>query len=181
MDLNASICSHSWSYFFMISFHTSLANVYLHMRFSTTMWSNFTMQHEPGWITIEFHDCRANSRNLYPFLFSPSSIFYAFKQPWKEWPTSVPHLLECTSTIIRSTSETNANDLKQRHSSVFTYNDFSCWSWGLGNEMIHWNKMVIHQTKNLNKAISILHRLRVTSEFTMPMARTYSCPNLGIC
>jgi len=85
----------------------------------TMVWGHFTMQHESGWITIEFHDCWANSRNLYPFLFSHSSIFYAFKQPWKEWPTSIPHLLECTSTIIRSTSETNGNDSKNPHTPWF--------------------------------------------------------------
>ena len=73
MDLNASICSNPWSYYYdlaqrswiiylMISFHVSLANVNLHMRFSTTVWNNFTMQHESGW---EFHDCWANSRNLW--------------------------------------------------------------------------------------------------------------------
>ena len=115
MDLNVSICSNSWSYFFMISFYMSFTNVYLHIQFSMTMWINFTMQHELGWITIEFHNCQVNNRDLYSFLFSHSSIFYAFKQPWKEWPTSILHFLECISTIIRSTSETNANDSKNPH------------------------------------------------------------------
>jgi len=59
MDLNASICINPWSYYydlarrswiiyFTISFHVSLANVNLHMWFSTTVWNNFTMQHELG-------------------------------------------------------------------------------------------------------------------------------------
>ena len=86
------------------------------------VWSNFTMQHESGWVYIEFHDCWANSRNLYSFLFSHSLIFYVFKQPMKEWPISVLHLLEFISTIIQSTFETNANDSMNPH----TYN-FSPW------------------------------------------------------
>ena len=99
-------------------------------------------------------------------------------------PSSDPHLRLMRMTQRIPTHIISHPDFKQRHSSVFTYNEyivFSCWSWGLGNWMIHWDKMVIHQTKNLNKAISTPYRLRVTSKFTMPMARTYSWPNLGIC
>ena len=38
----------------------------------------------------------------------------------------------------------------------------------------------IHQTKKLDKAGSTPYRI-VWGWLTMPMARTYSCPNLGIC
>jgi len=41
--------------------------------------------------------------------------------------------------------------------------------------------MVIHQTKNLNNAISAPYHLSVTSKLTIPMAQNYSFHNLGIC
>jgi len=43
----------------------SLANIYAHMQFFMTMWNNFTMRHELGWIVIKCHNCCMNGRNLW--------------------------------------------------------------------------------------------------------------------
>jgi len=106
-------------------------------------------------------------------------IYHCLIHIWDhcEWSQDIP------SHIIQTLF------LNQWHSSIFmsyisSYNKyivFSCWSWILGNLMIHWNKMEIHQTKNLNKAISILYYLRATLKLITSMAWTCSCSNLGNC
>ena len=105
-------------------------------------------------------------------------IYYCPIHIWDhcEWSQDIPSHITLTPF------------LNQWHSSIFmsyisSYNKcivFSCWSWILGNLIIHWNKMEIHQTKNLNKVISTLYLFGATSKPTAPTARPYSCPNLGI-
>ena len=159
-----------------------------------------------GWMSQLLYEWQKFMNSTYPFLFSDPWLSYIFQQPWKvsnncsmvnvyttpswmciyhclihiqdhcEWSQDIPSHITLTPF------------LNQWHSSIFmsyisSYNKyivFSCWSWSLGNWMIHWNKMEIHQTKNLNKAVSTPYRLRVTFKFTTPMDRIYSCPNLGI-
>ena len=158
------------------------------------------------WMSQLLYEWQKFMNNTYPFFFSDPWRSYTFQQSWKvsndiaivniyttspwmciyycpihirdhcEWSQDIPSHI--TLTLF----------LNQWHSSIFmsyisSYNKsivFSRWSWILGNLIIHWNKMEIHQTKNLNKAISTPYLLGATSKLTAPTARPYSCPNLGI-
>ena len=52
---------HQWPSMHIVLASTwSLANIYPHMQFFMTVWNNFTMQHELGWIAIECHNCCMN-------------------------------------------------------------------------------------------------------------------------
>ena len=140
------------------------------------------------------------------FLFSDPWLSYIFQQPWKvsndfsmvniyttppwiciyyclihirdhcEWSQDIPSHITLTPF------------LNQWHSSIFmsyisSYNKyivFSRWSWSLGNLMIYWNKMEIHQTKNLNKVISTPYLLRRHLSLPHQQPDHTSCPNLGI-
>jgi len=157
MDLDASICSNyydfiqrSWIIYLKISFHISLTNLNLHMQFSTTVWNNFTMQDEvrmrisrPEW---------ANSSNswilhipcsspMFKYSMHSSSLGKNDQCPYHTslnacLPSSDPHLRLMETTQRIPTHIISHPDFKQRHSSIFTYNEyivFSCWSWGLGN------------------------------------------------
>ena len=75
----------------------SLANIYPHMQFFMTVWNNFMMQHELGWIAIYFPTSFSN--------LGKSQIIFQLS-------TSILHLLECAYTIVQSTFETIANDHK---------------------------------------------------------------------
>jgi len=178
LDLHLPIALNADSFSFYI---ISCKYTYLHIQFFMTMWNNFMMQYELGWIVIECHNCCMNGRNLwivhipfsspildFPTLFSSlgkSSIIL-------QWLTSMLNLHKFASTIVQSTFETIANEHSLTHnthpvfkpmtlSSVFmsyisSYNKyiiFSYWSWSLENWMIHWNKIGIHQTEKLNKDI----------------------------
>ena len=140
--------------------------------------------------------------SICPFLFSDPWLSYTIQQPWKVFNnfamanvyTKPPWICIYHCSIhIRDHFEwsqdipshiTLTPFLNQRHSSVFmlyisSYNEyivFSRWSWSLGNLIIHWNKMEIHQTKNLNKAISTPYLLGATSKLTAPTARPYQLP-----
>ena len=110
----------SWGY----SSYRSITNVYLHMWFSTTMWSNFTMQHESRWITMHLSSLGKNDQHLYY-----TSLNACL-------PSSDPHLRLIWTTQRIPTHIISHPNFKQRHSSIFTYNKyivFSCWSWGLKN------------------------------------------------
>ena len=133
MDLDASNCSNyydfiqiSWIIYLMISFHVSLANVNLHMRFSTTVWNNF----ESGW---EFHDLSEQiaqtheyyiSLALLPYLnflrirAALKSLYYASLNA--RLPSSNQHLRLMRTTQRIPTDIISHPDFKQRHSSVFT-------------------------------------------------------------
>ena len=144
--------------------------------------------------------------STYPFLFSDPWLSYTFQQSWKVsnsiaivnvYTTSPWMCIYHCSIHIRDHCEwsqdipshiTLTPFLNQWYSSIFmsyisSYNKyivFSRWLWSMGNLIIHWNKMEIHQTKNLNKVISTPYLLGATSKLTTPTARPYSCPNLGI-
>ena len=160
-----------------------------------------------NWMSQLLYEWQKFVNNAYPFLFSDPWLSYTFQQSWKvsnniaivnvyttlpwmciyycpihiqdhcEWSQDIPSHITLTPF------------LNQWHSSIFisyisSYNKyivFSCWSWILGNSVMHWNKMEIHQTKNLNKVISTPYLLGAMSKLTTPTARPYSCPNLGIC
>ena len=108
MDLNVSICSNSWSYFFIISFYVSLRNIYLYMRFFMTVWSNFTMQHESGWITMYLSSLGKNDQHLY---YTSLNAYL---------PSSDPHLRLMWMTQRIPTHIISHPDFKQRYSSIFT-------------------------------------------------------------
>ena len=75
----------------------SLANIYPHMQFFMTMWNNFTMWHELGWIAIEYHNYCMNGRNLWtvhihiPF----SSLILDISTPFSSLRKSQIILLTC--------------------------------------------------------------------------------------
>ena len=86
-----------------------------------TMWSNFTMQHELGWIAIECHNCCMNGRNLWIMHIPSSSPILDFPTPFSnlgksqiilQLSTSILHYLECVSIIVQSIFETIVNNHK---------------------------------------------------------------------
>ena len=82
----------------------SLTNIYLYMQFFMTVWNNFMMQHELGWIAIECHNCCMNLWILFSSLGKSQIIL--------QWSMSILNLLDYTSTIVQSIFETIVNDHK---------------------------------------------------------------------
>ena len=73
----------------------SLANIYAHMQFFMTVWNNFTMQHELGWIAIECHNCCMNGRNLWIIHIPSCSPILDVPTPFSNLGKSQIILLTC--------------------------------------------------------------------------------------
>ena len=90
------IYTHQWPSMQIVLASTwSLANIYAHMQFFMTVWNNFTMQHELGWIAIECHNCCMNGRNLWIIHIPSCSPILDVPTPFSNLGKSQIILLTC--------------------------------------------------------------------------------------